>query len=144
MKEAIRCLATGFYVGLVPYFPGTAGSLVAFILIWYLEITLVALILLTLFGVFLCQKAEELIGIHDAPQIVFDEFCGAFWATWGLTSLPQFIIAFIFFRFFDILKPYPLKKLQSLPHGWGIMADDLAAGFMTRLLLAIFIYFGLV
>ena len=144
MKEVIKFLATGFYSRFFPYFPGTAGSLLAFILVWFLESTFLSLLLLTILGIYLCTEAELIFAEHDCPYIVFDEFCGAFWATWQLSSLPQFVVAFVLFRFFDILKPIPINKLQKLPRGWGVMADDLAAGIITRLLLAGLIYWGVI
>ena len=143
MKIFIKFLATGFYSGFFPYFPGTVGSLLAFIIAWFLKLDLLSIFLLSILGVYLCTQGELLFQKHDCSHIVYDEFCGAFCAAWQLSSLPQFIIAFVLFRFFDIDKPVPINNLQALPRGWGVMADDLAAGIITRLLLAVFIYFGI-
>jgi phosphatidylglycerophosphatase A len=143
MKTIIKFLATGFYSGFFPSFPGTVGSLLAFILAWFLNLNIWSILLLTILGVYICTQGELLFQEHDCPHLVFDEFCGAFCATWQLSTLPQFIMAFVLFRFFDILKPAPINTLQKLPRGWGVMADDLAAGIITRFILALLIYFGI-
>jgi phosphatidylglycerophosphatase A len=134
----IKFGATGFYTGFLPYFPGTVGSSAALVLAWFWRFSLWQILLLVIIGVYLCTKAEMLFKQHDSPKIVFDEFCGIFVAVWGLTTLHQFLLGFLFFRLLDIAKPFPINKLQALPRGWGVMADDLLAGALARLILAIF------
>ncbi len=141
MTHLIKMIATGFGSGYSPWFPGTAGSALAAVITWFVPLQIWHIVLLCLAGIFICEKAEILLKKHDSPHIVFDEFCGIFIATWGLTSLSSFLMAFIFFRFFDMVKPYPIAKLQELPGGWGIMADDLAAGFIARLLVQLYVIF---
>lgn len=142
-NNVLKLLATGFYTGLSPYFPGTIGSFFAFIIAWYLRLDLITIIILSLLGVYICTQGELIFQKHDCSHIVFDEFCGAFFATWQLVSIPQFIAAFVLFRIFDIFKPIPINKLQALPRGWGVMADDLAAGLLSRLIVAGLIYLGM-
>lgn len=144
MKMMIKFLATGFYSGMFPFFPGTIGSIIALLLAWFLKFNLLQILLLILLGVYLCTRGEEIFNEQDCAHIVYDEFCGMFLATWSLNSLLQFLLAFVLFRIFDILKPNPINKLQELPRGWGVMADDLAAALITRLLLAVLIYLGMV
>lgn len=143
MKRIIKFLATGFYAGMFTSFPGTIGSIVASFLAWFLKLDMLQILLLILLGVYICTEGELLFKEHDCSHIVYDEFCGIFVATWNLVSIPQFLLAFVLFRVFDILKPNPINKLQLFPKGWGVMADDLAAGLITRLILALLIYFGI-
>lgn len=137
MNRVIRVIATGFGSGYCPYLPGTAGSLVAVLISYYCRFELWQILLLSFFGVYICQKAELLLQQHDSPHIVFDEFCGIFIATWKAASPLAFLTAFILFRLFDMLKPYPINKLQELSGGWGVMADDIGAGIAARVILGL-------
>jgi len=116
------------------------GSLVAAVAIWFLIPTrtssfLLIIILLLPLGIWSSGKAEENLG-RDSPRIVIDEIIGMMVAFFAFPhSLITLLAAFILFRLFDILKLPPLRKLQRLKGGWGIMADDLAAGVLANLLL---------
>jgi phosphatidylglycerophosphatase A len=143
MNRLIRFLATGFYSGSFSRCPGTIGSLAALLITWFIKPNTLEIVITTLLGIWICTKGEEILQEHDSPHIVFDEFCGILFSTWYLQSIPQFIVAFILFRFFDILKPYPISKLQELPSGLGVMADDLAAGLVSRIIIALVMYSGL-
>lgn len=138
MKLLVKIMATGFGSGYSPYLPGTTGSLVAAFIAWHYSFAAWKILLISLIGVLICGEGERILGQHDSPHIVFDEFCGILLSTLHVHSLNLFIAAFFLFRFFDMLKPYPINRLQALPGGWGIMADDLAAGVITRILLSIF------
>lgn len=140
INKLTRFLATGFYSGYAPIAPGTAGSAVAwliFILIPGLrDLPLLLLIVLVFFiGVKVATDVEKTDG-HDASVIVIDEMVGM-WVS--LLILPVsiswtgWIAAFFLFRFFDIVKPFPAGKSQKLHAGWGIMMDDLFAGFYANL-----------
>lgn len=133
MITLYQMLATGFGSGYSPVFPGTVGSVVAVIIAWFLDIDILQIIILSFLGVHICTKGEEILKKHDSPNIVFDEFCGIFIAVWKVDSIILYIAAFLLFRFFDIVKPYPINELQKLPKGWGVMADDLAAGIVARI-----------
>ena len=135
MNEIVKFFATGFYFGYSPIIPGTAGSVPALLIAWLIPLKHWYILLLCLAGVWLCGRAEVIFNEHDSPKIVFDEFCGIFIATWQLEQSYLFLLAFILFRFFDIVKPYPINRLQTLPGGWGIMTDDIAAGIIVRLIL---------
>lgn len=137
MKALIKILATGLGTGYSPYFPGTTGSLAAALIVWHYPPAAWHIVLICLAGIYICGEGERILGRHDSPQIVFDEFCGILWATWQVKSLGLYAAAFFFFRFFDMVKPYPINKLQNLPGGWGVMADDLAAGAAARILVYI-------
>ncbi len=144
MKILLKFLATGFYSGFFPYFPGTVGSFLALILSWFLKLNLWQILLFIIIGVYICTQGELLFAQHDCAKIVYDEFCGMFLASWQLSSIPQFLVAFLLFRMLDIFKPFPINKLQLLPGGWGVMADDLLAGAVARIILALLIYLGIV
>ncbi|MCK8824941.1 phosphatidylglycerophosphatase A family protein [Fuchsiella alkaliacetigena] len=143
-KAVIKLLATGFYSGLSPVCPGTIGSLAALIVAYfwlqYFTVGFLLVLILTGVGTIISQWAEKIYGEHDSPKIVIDEWAGYFISLFGLGST-MLIPAFILFRIFDILKPPPIKQLQDLPGGVGIMIDDVLAGIMANLLLRLVIYF---
>lgn len=147
LKDPVQFLAFGFGSGVFPKAPGTAGT-VAAILPWFflaqLDVLsyLVVLLLAILLGIYLCEKSSKDLGVHDHPGIVWDEFCG-FWLT--MVAIPfswQWLVAgFLLFRFFDILKPWPINWLDKKVHGGlGIMLDDLLAGVYAWLILQLLLY----
>lgn len=141
-------LATVGPVGKLPGFPGTWGSGFA-VIFWWLALSRLSIIFqitfilaLILPSVWLSGRAEDKLG-HDARPIVIDEVLGQWIA---LINCPPNVIpmmaAFIAFRVFDILKPYPAGASQRLPGGWGIVMDDVIAGvyalIIVQLLLRLF------
>ncbi len=142
-------LASGFCSGCSKYAPGTMGSLVAVPLIYavsQLEITVYIMltIAINVVGVLICAKAANALKVHDHGGIVWDEIGGMF-ITLILVpiTITNLIIGFALFRFFDILKPYPISWLdKNIDGGLGIMIDDVLAGIFAALCLwAINIYF---
>lgn len=127
--------ATGFGVGRAPFAPGTWGTLLglaAYLLLRDLSASAYAVVVLALFGagVWICGVADRSLGRHDHPAIVWDEVVGYLIAMWQAPRGWAWIaIGFVLFRFFDIWKPFPLRRLERLPHGLGVMADDAGAGF---------------
>ena len=127
-------LSVWFGTGLFPVAPGTFGSLGAIpfiILLINLGVLYKSLILVifTAIAVWVSDRAEDLLKNHDPSAVVIDEVAGFFltmfflpfsWLTLGL--------GFMLFRFFDILKPFPIKRLEKLRGGFGIVMDDLLAG----------------
>ena len=139
LRNPWHLLATGFGSGLSPIMPGTAGSLAA-IPFWYLlsSLSLPAYIFIVvvacLMGFYLCHVTARDMGVHDHGSIVWDEFVGM-WIT--LLAIPVHdwrwvALGFVVFRFFDILKPWPIcwfdKNIQG---GAGIMVDDIVAGLVS-------------
>ena len=129
-------LSLGFGSGLIKPAPGTWGTLAALPVWWFfladLNSNIYILVLLVTFalGVFLCGYTAKALGTHDHGSIVWDEFVGVWIA---LAFMPKtlfaLVFAFVLFRFFDILKPYPIKLLDKHVHGgFGIMIDDVLAG----------------
>jgi phosphatidylglycerophosphatase A len=137
-------LAFGFGSGLSPFAPGTMGTLVSVPFIFALrtlnEVAFwVALILLFTLGVYLCGHVSRKLGVHDHGGIVWDEMLG-YWLSAALVPLqwPWLLAAFILFRIFDILKPWPIRQLdKKVSGGFGIMIDDVVAALFTLGILAL-------
>lgn len=139
----VRLGLSVFGIGYVPRGGGTLTSLVALIPAWFLApypLILAAVILLfSALGVWAGFYAERNGWKHDDKRITIDEFCGMLLALLWLKSpfsllgsILIFAMAFILFRLLDILKPPPLRQIERLPGGWGVMGDDLAAGLVTN------------
>ena len=110
------------------------------------KITFILTALCFVLGCYLCQKTADGMGVHDHGSIVWDEFVGVFivLAAIPTLSLPWIAIAFVLFRFFDILKPYPIRYFdQKLESGFGIMVDDVLAAVYAVIVIAILRIVGL-
>ena len=153
LKNPVHLLALGFGSGLIRPAPGTWGSLAGTILgsaslaCLGLKIFLILTALCFALGCYLCQKTADDMGVHDHGSIVWDEFVGVFIV---LAAIPTFVIhfgfliAFVLFRFFDILKPYPIRYFdQKLESGFGIMVDDVLAAVYAVIVIAILRIVGL-
>ncbi len=109
-------------------------------------VIIVAILLVTLAGIWAATRTEQLSGRKDPGKVVVDEVAGQLIALFPLTlfarwSIVAVIISFILFRFFDIAKPYPANKLQELNGGAGIMFDDLVAGVYGAIVVSIILRF---
>lgn len=144
LKTPWQFLASGFGAGLSPIAPGTIGTLMAiplWLLLTQLSLSyyLGALLFLTIAGIIICHKASHELGVHDHGGIVWDEFVG-YWITMigAPLSWPAIVLGFIYFRVFDILKPWPIKIAdEKITGGLGIMIDDMIAGLFALILLQI-------
>jgi len=146
-EKLITFLATGFGSGLVPFAPGTAGTLIG-VLICLIFVPLpwiarlVVVLALLAFSFYVADQAEKIYQKKDDQRIVIDEIIG-----FQITMLPVAInvpgicAGFVLFRIFDILKPFPIKNLQRLPGGWGIVVDDVVAGIYAAIVLWLLTYF---
>jgi phosphatidylglycerophosphatase A len=142
IRATRRTIATFFGLGFFPLAPGTLTSFAVVLLykvlavdrrplVWPLAAVAV---LIVLGGLAAAGYAREL-NQRDPGRIVVDEACGQLIALVGLPSSWQpLLVSFVLFRGLDILKPNPIRKLEVLPWGWGIMADDIAAGLAAGLL----------
>jgi phosphatidylglycerophosphatase A len=142
-------LGFGFGSGLVPVMPGTMGSLAAIPLIVVMSfLTIIPYIVVTLIaavvGIYICQKVSDDLAVHDHGAIVWDEIAGMMIVFIAIPiSWHSLLMGFLLFRFFDILKPWPISFLDKNVHGgWGIMVDDLVAGALSLACLH-FIYLAL-
>lgn len=154
MKSRIAlAVATWFGTGYWPWGPGTAGSLAAVLLAWAGASWLgmqpwhfVALaIWLTPAGIWCSTQTARLQESKDPQIVVVDEVLGQWIALAGAATLSGVHLwtAFVLFRIFDMTKPWPVRRLESLPDGRGIVADDLAAGVYAALVLLLARWFNL-
>lgn len=134
-----KLVASFFGTGFSPFAPGTIGSLATFIILWFVP-TLhwgfwIATVAVTLIGVPVSKKASEYWG-PDPAKVVIDEVAGCMFSVMLVPkSLPLWILAFLAFRTYDILKLPPARTAEKkLPHGWGIMLDDVIAGVYSFML----------
>ncbi|WP_052378694.1 phosphatidylglycerophosphatase A family protein [Polycyclovorans algicola] len=149
LTSPVHLLAFGLGSGLSPKAPGTVGTLAAVpfawvMLQWPLGWALGVIVMAALLGIYLCGESARRLGVHDHGGIVFDEFVG-YWisclplmpAVLGLSGFAGsealgLLLAFALFRFFDVLKPWPISWLdRHVDGGLGIMVDDLLAGLFA-------------
>ena len=138
LKNPVHFLALGFGSGLIPFMPGTFGSLAALpLLIPFLYLPpitlLLAAVLASAIGIYLCGKTADDMQVHDHGSIVWDEVAGILLTfLWVPLSLWTVVAGFILFRFFDIVKPWPIGPVDKyVSGGLGIMLDDIIAGLMA-------------
>jgi phosphatidylglycerophosphatase A len=121
-------------VGRAPLAPGTVASAVTAVVLWLLQLStpalLALLILVTALGTWAAEQAERALGGGKDPgAIVVDEVAGMTLSVLAVPlSLPALLAAFLLFRVFDVVKPFPANVSQRLRGGLGVMADDLIAG----------------
>ena len=146
-----------FGVGYLPLIPGTFGSLVGvgiFLLLFTatsasFALILIIILIITFVGIWAAFRTEELEGRKDPGKVVVDEVAGQMIALLPLTlftlqSLTRaVIVSFILFRLFDIFKPYPAGRFERLKGGFGIMCDDLMAGFYAGVITSIWLGYGI-
>ena len=146
--EAVLFLATGFYIGNIPFAPGTFGTLIGLPLCFMLgrialASAIICALIFILLAVWIADKAEKILKKDDPGCIVIDEIAGMMVALIGLPfNLATAVIGFILFRALDIIKPVPIKNLDKrIPGGLGVVADDVAAGIIANLILRGLLYF---
>jgi phosphatidylglycerophosphatase A len=147
-------VATFFGAGRLKPAPGTWGSL-ATVIVWALAssripvanrtwATIIAAAAVTLIGIPAATRVARASGLKDPQFIVIDEVAGQLVA---LIAVPlgwkTFLAGFILFRVFDIWKPFPIRRLERLPEGTGIVVDDLGAGLYALAAMHLLLYFGL-
>lgn len=148
LSNPIHFLALGFGSGLAAKAPGTFGTIAAIPLYLLmsklsLPIYLVLTLLSVLAGIYICDKTARDMQVHDHGAIVWDEVAGLLIT---LIAAPVgwvwLLIGFGFFRFFDILKPWPIRWLDAkVAGGFGIMIDDVLAGVFAFICLQVCVYF---
>lgn len=151
LKEPILFLSSGAYLGYIPVASGTFGNLWGLpIFFWLSGQRLGTQILLIsgsiLIAVFLAGQAEKIWAKKDPSQVVIDEIIGYMTAMVGLHFSWKIALAgFLLFRIMDILKPYPIRKIdQQLPGGWGIVLDDVLAGIYCQIILRLLLFFNII
>jgi phosphatidylglycerophosphatase A len=151
LSDPAHFVALGFGSGLWPKGPGTAGTLAGWVLYPFVRAPLTEplfaglLLACFLFGMLACERTGRALGVSDPGCIVWDEIV-AIWLVLWLTpdTLLWQAVAFGLFRFFDIVKPQPIRWVDAHAHGgFGVMIDDILAAGYTLLVLAILVrYFG--
>ena len=144
-RVAAEWIGTVFYIGKLPLAPGTWASIFA-VLCWYFLFQSVNHFVLPAISIFLfliggiasdtiVKHSKE----HDPSRIVIDEWVGQ-WVALSMMpiNIRTGVVAFVAFRIFDIIKPGPVRKMEKIPGGWGIMADDVVAGIMAYFVVLIF------
>ncbi len=147
MRKFHYLIATGFGAGYSPTAPGTAGTLLALLVSFFLFrgdllMLVVATVICSVIGTISADFVEKDSGISDPAKVVVDEVAGMWLGLWWVPPEPvPYLLAFGLFRLFDVTKLYPIDKLQGFPGGWGIMLDDILAGIYTLVVMQIILNF---
>lgn len=150
LRNPLHLLSLGFGSGLSPHAPGTMGTLVAvplYLMLSRLELIayLIAIASGFILGIYVCDYTSKALGVHDHSGIVWDEIIG-YWIAMIAVPAPtwQWILTgFVLFRFFDIVKPWPVNLADKhLPGGFGIMIDDVLAGLYAFACIQAFWFFA--
>ncbi|OUR73999.1 phosphatidylglycerophosphatase A [Methylophaga sp. 41_12_T18] len=148
LKRPACFLGLGFGSGLAPKAPGTFGTLAALPIYWLMKdlpltIYLLITVLAFIAGIWICQKSADWLNKDDPSAVVWDEIVGYLVTMIAVPSGWQWMLAgFVLFRFFDILKPWPISYFDKNLHGGlGIMFDDVVAGLFAAAIIHIFIIF---
>jgi phosphatidylglycerophosphatase A len=144
LRDPVHFLAFGFGAGLAPRAPGTAGSAVGVLAAWWLlDLPLLVrggiVLAVIALGIYVCGESARRLQRHDDQRIVLDEIAGVLLASLALASASFFglLLVFVFFRLFDIWKPWPIRDVDhSLHGGLGIMLDDLIAAVYAAVCVA--------
>ena len=141
-EKCVVLLATGFYAGYAPVASGTFGTLVAIPLCYLLSRVnpvygILLIVLFTGLAVWMSGEAEKMFKKKDSGLIVIDEMAGLlltlFLIPWSVKTV---VIGFFLFRLMDIVKPFPIRRLETtLPRGWGVVGDDVLAGVYANIAL---------
>jgi len=144
----VKAVATLCGLGNIGPAPGTLGSLAGTIFFALFiqgaseQVSFIIIVALLIVGVFFCDEAELRMGRTDPGSVIMDEFAAMPIVFLGLATpvslywwIGQLLLGFLLFRLFDILKPFGISKIQDLPGGLGIMADDIAAALVSCIIL---------
>jgi phosphatidylglycerophosphatase A len=145
LTDPVNMLAFGLGTGLSPYAPGSVGSLLGVVVAWFtLDLSLAyqigVAVFLSLSGIWICGESARRIGVHDHGGIVWDEIAGMYITLLvAPPTITAWVLAYLLFRAFDIVKPWPIRDLDhSIDGGLGIMLDDLVAALYAAILLGLY------
>lgn len=141
----VKMLATALGTGYSPLASGTAGSLLAVVIWWYLPenpaLKLILALIVLIISIPVSTSAEAMYGKKDDSRIVIDEVIGMWLSLMFVPhNIKYYAAAFFLFRLFDVIKPLGIKKIQSWRGGWGIVMDDVFAGLLANIMLQTGIY----
>jgi len=147
MRKLALILSAGLGLGYIPWAPGTFGTLWGLLLFYLLrsfswQIFAAVTVAAILFAVWVSHLAETELKSHDSSHIVIDEVVGYMVTVVAFPFSPGVAVAaFILFRFFDILKPFPIRLIdRRVGGGWGVVLDDVAAGVFANLVLRFLVW----
>ena len=133
-------MATAGFTGYAPIAPGTVGSIVGLVMLLAVRasgnpfVEVGVLVVVIVIGVWSAGVVERHVGIEDPGIVVVDEVAGMLLTLlWIPLTWPTALVGFLAFRVFDIIKPFPARRAEQLPGGWGIMADDVFAAVYAHL-----------
>ncbi|OGW28499.1 MAG: hypothetical protein A2X59_10300 [Nitrospirae bacterium GWC2_42_7] len=144
-QHILKNIATLGFIGYIPFASGTFGTLLGLIFFLLLKPSLpfhlIVIFAAIFIGIYASSTAERIFNEKDSSKIVIDEFTGFWVAVLYLPNAQSLLFpAFLLFRFFDIIKPLGIRKLENtLNNGTGIMADDILAGIYTNIVLQLWI-----
>lgn len=147
-------VATAFHVGRLKVGAGTWGAAFGTILwvvavwfvppVWHVQTAIGVALLVAAIGIPAATLVARGTGEADPSYVIIDEVAGQIFALIGCpTNWKAVIASFVLFRIFDITKPFPLRRLERLPEGFGIMMDDVGAGLYTLIVLHVLVHFGI-
>jgi len=146
MKFLSKTIATFFGVGYFPLAPGTVTSAIIVLLYkLYLHklswpLYLLILFLLFFLGIFTSASYSSELNDKDPRKITMDEAVGQLLVLFRMgKAWPLLLAGFLLFRFFDVIKIYPIKKVEALPKGWGIMMDDILAAIYAGIVIHLYL-----
>jgi phosphatidylglycerophosphatase A len=145
-EKMFLIIGSGLGLGYSPIMPGTCGTLLGIPIFYLLKENNIGFIIFTLILFFIGISASNFISIKfkqkDPSFIVIDEIVGFLIAAMFIEfSILNIALIFVFFRLFDIIKPFPIKKLEKLSLGWGVMSDDVLAGIYANIIVRIILVF---
>jgi len=148
MNKFSQIFSTLFFIGYIKWIPGTVGSFISLIIIIILNdiininLFIVLFVILLILSIIFIEKYSKNIRKHDAKEIIIDEFLGIYLIIivtndYNLfNDYIKFLLIFIFFRFFDIMKPFPANWIdKNIKNAYGVILDDLIAGIYTIIIL---------
>ncbi len=146
MTSIFRIMATFFGIGYFPLAPGTLASLIVVLLYkFFLHQLSWPVHLLVFWGVFIAgiiasDRMSSKWKTEDPQKVVIDEAAGQYLALFQLSpSWLPLLLSFLLFRLFDILKPFPIRRIESFPRGWGIMLDDFVAALYSGIIVYVYL-----
>jgi phosphatidylglycerophosphatase A len=139
-----KTLASVFFIGYIPLMPGTLGSALVTAGLWYLQsrthavfsptLWWIAIVGLTALSIVVSSRPKDVFRREDPQQVIIDECAGQLITFFLIPlTLNNLILGFLLFRFFDIIKPFPIYKMEELEGGVGITMDDVVAGVFANI-----------
>ena len=145
LKKISELFCTSFGIGYLPFFPGTIASIIILPVVWFIKIEFgikILLVLIIIISILSYYFIKVLIKNHkekDPKFIIVDEYVGqSISLILCNEKISEYLISFLLFRFFDILKPFPVKYFNNIKNAAGVLLDDIIAGLIVCLFFIIF------